>query len=112
MVDAAFVGVLDDAAIFVALESALDSADIVVSPVDVLSTGDAGAAVVVVETVFAESDAAMVLSVCAASFRAHAAARLRAPATTNARPTTENGGDMKSSKERFIGMLIHSCTLP
>jgi hypothetical protein len=70
-----------------ALGFAFESADTVVSPVDALSTGDEGVAVIA-EAVFVVSGVA-VLSVFAASLRAHATARLRTPATTNVRPANE-----------------------
>jgi hypothetical protein len=88
-----------------------ESADTLVSPVDTLSTGVADGAIAVV-LVVAEFDAAVVLSLFAASFRAHATARLRTPPTTRARLTADKDGPAEGSKQRFIDMLVHSCTLP
>jgi len=77
---------------------AFESAEAVVSPVDVLSTGDAGATAVVVVVVFeVESVEAMVLSVLAASWRAQAIAKLRTLPTRTARPSIETGGKRQSS---------------
>jgi hypothetical protein len=90
---------------------AFDSADTVVSPVDTLSTGDEGVAVVT-EAVAAESAVADAESLLAASLRAHAAAKLSTLPTRTARLSSERVGDTGSSKQRFIDMLVHSCTVP
>ena len=68
-----------------------ESADAVVSPVDTLSTGVADGAIAVV-LVVAELVAAAALSLFAASFRAHATARLRTPPMTTARLTADKAG--------------------
>jgi hypothetical protein len=98
------------------LELFCESGDTVVSPVDALSTGVAdgvAVGVVIAEAVFVvESVAATVLSLLAASFRAHATARLSTPPMSMARPTAEKDGPAESSKQRFINMLVRSCTLP
>ena len=89
-----------------------ESADTVVSPVDTLSTGVADGAVIADAVFVVESDAATVLSLLAASFRAHATARLSTPPTSIVRLTAEKDRVAESSKQRFIDMLVHSCTLP
>lgn len=83
-----------------------ESADTVVSPVDALSTGVADGVVMAEAEFVAESDAATVLSVFAASFRAQATARLSTPPMSMARPTAEKYGPAESSKQRFIDMLF------
>jgi hypothetical protein len=83
-----------------------ESADTVVSPVDALSTGVADGVAIAVVLVVAELDAAAVLSLFAASFRAHATARLRTPPMTRARLTAEKDGPAESSKQRFFDMLF------
>jgi hypothetical protein len=90
---------------------AFDSPDTVVSPVDTLSIGDEGDVVVAVAVVV-ESVAAAADSLLAASLRAHAVAKLSTLPTRTARPRSERDGDTGSSKQRFIDMLVHSCTLP
>ena len=92
-----------------ALACFCESAETLVSPVDTLSTGVADGAIAVV-LVVAELDAAAVLSLFAASFRAHATARLRTPPTIRARLTADRDGPAEGSKQRFIDMLVHSCT--
>jgi hypothetical protein len=89
---------------------ACESADMLVSPVDALSTGVEDGAVIAEAVFIAESDAAAVLSLFGASFRAHATARLSTPATSTARLTAEKDLLPGSSKQRFIDMLVHSCT--
>jgi hypothetical protein len=89
---------------------AFDSADTVVSPVETLSTGDDGVAVIA-DVVAAESEAADAESLLAASLRAHAA-KLSTLPTSTARPSRDRDGDTGSSKQRFIDMLVHSCTVP
>jgi hypothetical protein len=119
-VDDFVVDVVDFAGVFAAPEVTLvaatlgfdfDSADTVVSPVDALSTGVVGVAAIA-DVVDAESDAVVVLSAFALSLRAHAVAKLSTLPTSTARPSSERDGDTGSSKQRFIDMLIHSCTLP
>jgi hypothetical protein len=89
---------------------AFDSVDTVVSPVDTLSIGDEDVAVIA--ELDTESDAATVESLLAASLRAHAVAKLSTLPTRTTRPRRERDGDTGSSKQRFIDMLVHSCTLP
>ena len=89
-----------------------ESAETVVSPVDALSTGVVADGAMAVVLVVAELDAAAALSLFAASFRAHATARLRTPPMTTARRTADKVGPAEGSKQRFIDMLVHSCTLP
>lgn len=96
----------DESCVAARLGFAFDSADTVVSPVDALSTGVEGAAVIAEAVLVAESDAAAVLSLFAASLRAHAIARLSTPAMSTARQRVDGDGDTGSSKQRFIDMLI------
>ena len=96
----------DESCVAATLGFAFDSADTVVSPVDALSTGVDGAAVIADAVLVAESDAAAVVSLFAASLRAHAAARLSTLPMSTARPSVDRDGDTGSSKQRFIDMLI------
>jgi hypothetical protein len=96
----------DEAGVAATLGFAFDSADTVVSPVDALSTGVEGVVVIADAVLVAESDAAAVLSLFAASLRAHPTARLSALPTSTARPRAERDGDTGSSKQRFFVMLI------
>jgi hypothetical protein len=112
--DAGFAAVLAPAAgafVDAAFGLAFDAADTVVSPVETLSTGDAGV-VVVAEAVVVESERAAVLSLLAASFCEHATTTLSTVPPSSMRPSIERDGELGRSKERFIDMLIHSCTLP
>jgi hypothetical protein len=93
-------------------EFACESAEALVSPVDMLSTGVEDGVVIADAVFVVESDAAAVLSLFDASFRAQAMTRLSTPATIAARRTAEKDGPAGSSKQRFIDMLVHSCTLP
>lgn len=109
MLDAVFEAVLaapDETFEAATLGFAFDSADTVVSPVDALSTGVEGAAVIADAVLVAESDAAAAVSLFAASLRAHAAARLSTLPMSTARPRVDRDGDTGSSKQRFIDMLI------
>jgi hypothetical protein len=85
-----------------------DSADTVVSPVDTLSTGEDGVAAAVVDAV---AESAVVLSALPASRRPHAAAKLRTLPTSTTRPISEAEEGTNSSKQRFIDMLVRSCTV-
>jgi hypothetical protein len=102
----------DAEAVTAAAGAALDESECsAVSPVEMLSTADAGVTVAVV-TVVAESADATVLSDFAASRCAQAVAKLRTLPTSIARPTRAIDEDTESSKQRFINMLFCSCTLP
>jgi hypothetical protein len=86
-----------------------DSVDTVVSPVETLSTGDDD--IVAAAVVDAVAESAVALSALAESLRPHAAAKLRTLPTNIARLIRETDGEMDSSKQRFIDMLVRSCTV-
>jgi hypothetical protein len=86
-----------------------DSVEIVVSPVETLSTGeDELVAAVVVDVVAVP---AVVLSILAASRRPQAAAKLSTLPISTTRPIRETDGVTDSSKQRFIDMLVRSSTM-
>ena len=91
-----------------------DSAEIVVSPVETLSTGveDWAAATVLVDVVAELAEATVVLSLLPASRCAQPVAKPNALPTRMTRLSSETEGERESPKQRFIDMLVRSCTMP
>jgi len=85
-----------------------DSAEIVVSPVETLSTGVAGCALAVIEVEVAveSTEATTVLSDFAASLFEQAVAKPSTLPTRMTRPTSDTDGERESSKQRFFDMLF------